>query len=94
MTKNDIVNQIYARTRIRRSRAAEAVEFLLETIKSELEKGGEVKVSGFGNFVVRESTERTAPNPRTGKLQLIKAKRTVAFRLSRGLRAQMNAGND
>lgn len=94
MTKNDIVSQIYAQTRVRRADAAEAVEFLLDTIRAELVKGNEVKISGFGNFVIRESAERTAPNPRTGKLQLIKAKRSVAFRLSRSLRARMNAGRE
>lgn len=60
--------------------AKELVEFFFEEIRNSLENGEEVKLSGFGNFELREKGQRPGRNPKTGEDIPIKARRVVTFR--------------
>jgi integration host factor subunit alpha len=63
---------------------------LLELIKSNLEKGQDVLISGFGKFCVKEKTERRGRNPATGDDMILDKRRVVTFRCSHLLRDKIN----
>jgi len=67
------------------------LETLLELIKSNLEKGEDVLISGFGKFCVKEKNERRGRNPATGNDMLLDSRRVVTFRCSHLLRDKINA---
>ena len=67
--------------------ASDMVDAFFEEIASTLEKGVGVKLSGFGNFDLREKAPRPGRNPKTGKEALIKARRVVTFHASAKLKA-------
>ena len=66
MTKAELVEIVSEKTLITRHESAEFVEQMFEILKETLEKGEKVKISGFGNFVVREKRLRRGRNPKTG----------------------------
>lgn len=94
MTKADIVESLYNRLGVSKKDAADLVELVFDTIKETLEQGQKIKISGFGNFVVREKRSRVGRNPQTGQSIEISARRVLTFRPSQILRAQVNAGVD
>ena len=68
MTKADIIEAVYEKVGgFSKKEAAEIVESVFNTIKETLEKGEKIKISGFGNFVVREKKARIGRNPQTGE---------------------------
>ena len=67
MTKADIVEMVHRSSNISKNEAVELTELVFETIKQSLERGEEVKLSGFGNFSVREKKARVGRNPKTGE---------------------------
>ena len=67
MTKAEIVEHIYERVGFSKKESAELVEKVFEIIKGTLAEGEKVKISGFGNFVVREKNARKGRNPQTGE---------------------------
>ena len=73
MTKAEIVEQIYERVGFSKKEAAELVERVFEIMKETLSQGEKVKISGFGNFVVREKNARKGRNPQTGQEILLDA---------------------
>ena len=83
MTKADIIEQIYEKVGFSKKESAEIVELVFDTIKETLEKGEKIKISGFGNFVVRAKRSRTGRNPQTGEAIKIPAKRVVKFRVAK-----------
>ena len=80
MTKADIVEQIYEQVGFSKKESAELVEKVFDSIKDTLAKGEKVKISGFGNFVVRCKNSRKGRNPQTGEEIKIKASKTVRFK--------------
>lgn len=66
LTKSHLITAIAEANRFPRNKAIETVETLLEIIKTTLESGEDVLVSGFGKFCVKEKTERKGRNPATG----------------------------
>lgn len=89
MTKADIVEKVYAKIGFSKKEASELVEMVFETLKDVLQKGDKVKISGFGNFLVREKNERVGRNPQTGEEITISARRVLTFRASQVLRAML-----
>ena len=73
MTKADIVEQIYEQVGFSKKESAELVEKVFEAIKETLAQGEKVKISGFGNFVVRDKNSRKGRNPQTGQEILLEA---------------------
>ena len=90
LTKKDIVYQIQARLGFPNSQSVEITESLLELIKSALETGEDVLVSGFGKFGVKDKAERKGRNPATGEDAILPARRIVTFKCSGKLRNKVN----
>lgn len=94
MTKADLVEAVHTRldgqVRISKRESAELVDTLFESIKTALTKGDKLKVSGFGNFVVREKRPRVGRNPRTGKEITITERRVLTFKASQVLKNALN----
>jgi integration host factor subunit alpha len=90
ITKADIVETISEENGYTKVRSFEVVETLLELIKSALESGEDVLVSGFGKFCVNEKKERMGRNPATGEAMMMEARKVATFRCSRQLRDKIN----
>ncbi len=90
MTKAEIVEQIYERVGFSKKEAAELVEKVFEIMKETLADGEKVKISGFGNFVVREKNARKGRNPQTGQEILLDARRVLTFKPSLVLKNVLN----
>lgn len=90
VTKADIVDRIHAVTGLSRKEAQELTESLFSIIKSSLETGENIKISGFGNFVVKQKADRKGRNPQTGEEMTITARQIVTFRPSILLRQAVN----
>ncbi len=91
MTKADIVEALYEKIGFSKKEAADLVELVFDTIKGTLSQGQKIKISGFGNFVVREKRSRVGRNPQTGQSIEISARRVLTFRPSQVLRAEVNS---
>ncbi|MBC7692468.1 MAG: integration host factor subunit alpha [Methylotenera sp.] len=91
MTKADIVESLYEKVGFSKKEAADLVELVFDTLKGTLSQGNKIKISGFGNFVVREKRSRVGRNPQTGQSIEISARRVLTFRPSQVLRAEVNA---
>jgi integration host factor subunit alpha len=91
MTKADIVEALYEKVGFSKKEAADLVELVFDTIKTTLAEGQKIKISGFGNFVVRDKRSRIGRNPQTGESIEISARRVLTFRPSQVLRAEVNA---
>ena len=91
LTKADLVDSIHEKIGFSKKEAADMVELIFDTMKAELTgSGGKIKISGFGNFVVREKRSRTGRNPQTGESIEISARRVLTFKPSQVLRAEVN----
>ena len=90
MTKIDIVEKIVNQIGIPKKDSVEIVESVLSIIKSTLEAGEEVKISGFGKFEVKQKNERIGRNPHTGESLMLRPRKIVNFKLSRKLYNQIN----
>jgi integration host factor subunit alpha len=91
MTKADIVETVYEKVGgFSKKEAAEIVETVFDTIKVTLERGEKIKISGFGNFVVRDKNSRTGRNPQTGEEITITARRVLTFKPSQVLKNSLN----
>ena len=90
MTKADIVDALYEKMGFSKKQAADLVELVFDTLKGTLSEGQKIKISGFGNFVVREKRSRVGRNPQTGESIEISARRVLTFRPSQVLRAEVN----
>jgi integration host factor subunit alpha len=91
MTKADIVEALYEKVGFSKKEAADLVELVFDTLKSTLSQGQKIKISGFGNFVVREKRSRVGRNPQTGQSIEISARRVLTFRPSQVLRSEVNS---
>lgn len=86
MTKADLVDAIYKRVGFSKKESAKIVEMVFDIIKETLEQGEKIKISGFGNFVVRDKRARIGRNPQTGEEIEISARRVLTFKPSQVLR--------
>jgi integration host factor subunit alpha len=90
MTKAEIVETIYEKVGFSRKESAEIVDLVFDLMKETLEKGDKIKISGFGNFLVREKRPRKGRNPQTGDEIQISARRVLTFKPSQVLRKALN----
>jgi len=90
VTKADIVEKVYDKIGFSKKEASELVEMVFNSLKETLQKGEKVKISGFGNFLVRGKKERVGRNPQTGDQIKISARRVLTFRPSQVLKAMLN----
>jgi integration host factor subunit alpha len=91
LTKADIADRLFEEVGLNKREAKEFVDAYFEEIKTALEGGENVKLSGFGNFQLREKNKRPGRNPKTGKEIPISARRVVTFRPGQKLRARVEA---
>ncbi|MGC9982437.1 MAG: integration host factor subunit alpha [Polyangia bacterium] len=92
MTKADIADVVYEKVGgFSKKEATAIVETVFETVKKTLEKNEKIKISGFGNFVVRDKKARPGRNPQTGKEITISARRVLTFKASLVLTKALNS---
>ncbi len=91
LTKADLAESLFEELGLNKREAKELVELFFEEIRNALESGGDVKLSGFGNFVLRTKNERPGRNPKTGEEIPITARRVVTFRPGQKLKARVEA---
>lgn len=94
LTKEGIVNRIYERIGFSKKESADIVNLFFDIIKSTLASGEKIKISGFGNFIVRDKKPRRGRNPRTGDEIMIDRRRVVTFKPSPVLRRYINDRRD
>ena len=90
LTKADIVEAVQTEIGFTRHQSIEIVDSLLELIKSKLESGEDVLVSGFGKFCVNKKAERRGRNPATGEDMMLAPRKVVTFKCSGQLRKRIN----
>jgi len=90
MTKADIVEQLHSTTGLSKKDSAEMLESVFAIIKKSLEAGESIKVSGFGNFEVKQKDARRGRNPQTGEAITIEARKVLTFKPSSLLRQAVN----
>jgi len=91
MTKSEIIDLLFEKTGLTKKECASAMESTIDIIKSELENGNDVKISGFGKWNVRSKKERNGRNLKTGEAVKISARKVVSFKPSAVLRKEINS---
>jgi len=90
LTKSDLVVAIQAASGMTKLEGGETLEALLEIIKDTLIDGEDVKIAGFGKFVVKEKGNRRGRNPQTGEEITIQARKILTYQASTLLKARIN----
>jgi integration host factor subunit alpha len=90
MTKIDIIQNVYDKLGFSKKDAAQIVESVFDIMKDRLEKGEKIKISGFGNFLVKEKKARRGRNPQTGSEIEISPRKVLTFKSSQVLRKALN----
>ena len=91
LTKAEIVETLFEELGLNKREAKDLVEMFFEEVRAALETGRQVKLSGYGNFDLREKNERPGRNPKTGEEIPISARRVVTFRPGQKLKARVEA---
>jgi len=91
LTKAGMADMLFEEMGLNKREAKEFVEHFFEEIRIALETGHDVKLSGFGNFVLRNKSQRPGRNPKTGEEIPISARRVVTFRPGQKLKARVEA---
>ena len=91
LTKAELAESLFEELGLNKREAKEIVEMFFEEIRGALERGQQVKLSGFGNFDLRDKNERPGRNPKTGEEIPITARRVVTFRPGQKLKAKVEA---
>lgn len=91
LTKAAMAEILFEELGLNKREAKELVEQFFEEVRIALENGHQVKLSGFGNFDLRDKNERPGRNPKTGEEIPITARRVVTFRPGQKLRTRVEA---
>ncbi|MDO6499997.1 integration host factor subunit alpha [Photobacterium sanguinicancri] len=89
LTKADLAENLFENVGLSKRDAKDTVEVFFEEIRKALENGEQVKLSGFGNFDLRDKNQRPGRNPKTGEDIPICARRVVTFRPGQKLKARV-----
>ncbi|NRA72034.1 MAG: integration host factor subunit alpha [Gammaproteobacteria bacterium] len=89
LTKADMAEYLFDELDFSKKEAKEIVELFFEELRYALEHGEQIKLSGFGNFDLRDKAERPGRNPKTGEDIPISARRVVTFRAGQKLKARV-----
>ncbi len=89
LTKADLAESLFQELGLNKREAKELVELFFEKIRNALSNGEQVKLSGFGNFGLRDKNSRPGRNPKTGEEIPISARRVVVFRASHKLKERV-----
>lgn len=91
LTKAELAETLFEELGLNKREAKELVEMFFEEIRQALESGSQVKLSGFGNFDLRDKNRRPGRNPKTGEEIPISARRVVTFRPGQKLKSRVEA---
>jgi integration host factor subunit alpha len=89
LTKADMVEHLFEELGLNKREAKDLVETFFEEVRDALETGRNVKLSGFGNFMLRDKTQRPGRNPKTGEEIPVTARRVVTFRPGQKLKQRV-----
>jgi integration host factor subunit alpha len=89
LTKADLADLLFEKVGLNKREAKDMVESFFEEVRIALEAGEGVKLSGFGNFQLRDKPQRPGRNPKTGEEIPITARRVVTFHASQKLKAMV-----
>jgi integration host factor subunit alpha len=90
LTKAELAEMLFERVGLNKREAKDMVETFFDEIRGALENGHSVKLSGFGNFQLRDKPQRPGRNPKTGEEIPISARRVVTFHASQKLKSQID----
>ena len=93
LTKQDIANALVKKTNLTQTQALVLTNQFFEQITEMLSKGEDVKLSSFGNFVIRKKSQRPGRNPKTGEEVIISARKVVTFKAGPKLKLTTQQGN-
>jgi integration host factor subunit alpha len=91
LTKAEMAEHLFEKLGVNKRDAKDLVETFFEEVREALESGEQVKLSGFGNFALRQKNERPGRNPKTGEDIPIKARRVVTFRPGQKLKSRVES---
>jgi len=91
ITKDSLVEMIHNEVGLNKREAKELIECFFEQIKKSLENGSDIKLSGFGNFILRNKAPRPGRNPKTGEEVTISERRVVTFKSGLKLKSKLEA---
>ncbi len=91
LTKAAMAESLFNELGLNKREARELVDLLFEDLRASLASGEQIKLSGFGNFDLRDKNERPGRNPKTGEEIPITARRVVTFRPGQKLKARVEA---
>ena len=91
LTKAEMAERLFDHVGLNKREAKEFVDAFFEVVRESLERGEQTKLSGFGNFDLRQKNERPGRNPKTGKEIPISARRVVTFRPGQKLKIRVEA---
>jgi integration host factor subunit alpha len=94
LTKAELAELLFERVGLNKREAKDMVETFFGQIRAALESGEVVKLSGFGNFQLRDKPQRPGRNPKTGEAIPISARRVVTFHASQKLKAMVDSHTD
>tara|TARA_B100000035_G_C21025236_1_gene565884 strand:- start:1027 stop:1323 length:297 start_codon:yes stop_codon:yes gene_type:complete len=89
ITKDSLVEMVHNEIGLNKREAKELIECFFEQIKKSLEKGNDIKISGFGNFTLRDKSPRPGRNPKTGEEVTISPRRVVTFKSGLKLKSKL-----
>jgi len=90
VNKQELVDSVAKKTGLPKTKAQDAVQAIIETIKASLKKGDEVRLVGFGTFSVAKRAATTGRNPRTGEKINIPASKQPKFKAGKELKEAVN----
>lgn len=90
MNKQELVDSVAKKTGLPKTKAQDAVQAIIDTIKASLKKGDEVRLVGFGTFSVAKRAATTGRNPRTGEKINIPASKQPKFKAGKELKEAVN----
>tara|TARA_B100000902_G_scaffold220345_1_gene209269 strand:+ start:216 stop:512 length:297 start_codon:yes stop_codon:yes gene_type:complete len=91
ITKDSLVEMVHNEVGLNKREAKELIECFFEQIKKSLEDGNDIKLSGFGNFILRNKSSRPGRNPKTGEEVIISERRVVTFKSGLKLKSKLEA---
>ena len=91
ITKDSLVEMVHNEVGLNKREAKDLIECFFEQIKTSLENGNDIKLSGFGNFILRNKSPRPGRNPKTGEEVTISERRVVTFKSGLKLKSKLEA---
>ncbi len=91
MNKQELISSIAQKADLTKDQAGAALEAMIDTVADALKSGDEVRLLGFGNFVVTRREAKMGRNPQTGEPVQIKAANVARFKVGKGLKDRINS---